>query len=108
LDYRGAELVAMTKFLLSVRRCWVWKKPRHLLCVWSEQPRSSPAGSLCSFLELLEPDCQPVAVRPVLDPARPIDHRSGDSLEPELEEQAMMRFEQPVGNMDWEIGVDPD
>jgi hypothetical protein len=57
---------------------------------------------------LLEPDCQPVAVRPVLDPVRPIDHRSGDSLEPELEEQAMMRFEQPVGNMDWEIGVDPD
>jgi hypothetical protein len=25
-----------------------------------------------------------------------------------LEEQAMMRFEQAVGNMDWEIGVDPD
>ena len=33
--------------------------------------------------------------------------RSGDPLEPEFEEQAMMGFEQPVGNMVWEIGVDP-
>jgi hypothetical protein len=57
---------------------------------------------------LLEPNRQPVPFRPVLDPVRPIDQLSRDSLEPELEEQAMMRFEQPVGNMDWEIGVDPD
>jgi hypothetical protein len=63
-------------------------------------------SKLCGLLKLLEPKGQPVAVRPVLDPVRPIDQLSRDSLEPELEEQAMMRFEQPVGNMDWEIGVD--
>jgi hypothetical protein len=57
---------------------------------------------------LLEPNRQPVPFRPVLDPVRPIDQLSRDSLEPELEEQAMMRFEQAVGNMDWEIRVDPD
>jgi hypothetical protein len=48
---------------------------------------------------LLEPNRQSVAVRPVLDPVRPIDQRSGDSLEPEFEEQAMMGLEQPIGDV---------
>jgi hypothetical protein len=47
---------------------------------------------LCGLLRLLEPNRQPVPVRPVLDPVRPIDQRSGDSLEPELEEQAMIEI----------------
>ena len=54
---------------------------------------------LCGLLRLLEPNRQSVAVRPVLDPVRPIDQRSGDSLEPEFEEQAMMGLEQPIGDV---------
>jgi len=57
---------------------------------------------------LLEPNRQPVAVRSLLDPLRPIDQRPGDSLKPEFEERAIMDFEQPVRNMDAEIGVDAD
>jgi len=34
-----------------------------------------------AYLKLLEPNRQPIAVRPVLDPVRPIDQRFGDSLQ---------------------------
>ena len=49
---------------------------------------------LCGLLKLLEPNRQPVAVRPILDPVRPIDQRSGDSLQ-----RAIMNFEQPIGDV---------
>ena len=50
-------------------------------------------------LKLLEPNRQLVADRPVLDPVRPIDHRSGNSLQPEFQKRAVMDFEQPVGDV---------
>jgi hypothetical protein len=60
------------------------------------------------FLELLEPDRQPVAIRTILTPSRPVYQRSGDSLQTEFEKRAIMDFEQPVRDMDAEIGVNPD
>jgi len=42
-------------------------------------------SKLCGLLKLLEPNRQPVAVRPVLDPVRPIDQRSGHPLHPEFQ-----------------------
>jgi hypothetical protein len=55
---------------------------------------------------LLEPKRQPVADRPVLDPVRPIDQRSGNSLQPEFQKRAVMDFEQPVGDVNSVIRVD--
>jgi hypothetical protein len=52
---------------------------------------------------LLEPNRQPVADRPVLDPVRRIDQRSGDSLQ-----RAIMNFEQPIGDVNSVIRVDAD
>jgi hypothetical protein len=66
--------------------------------------RSKP----CRLLELLEPKRQPVADRPVLDPVRPIDHRSGNSLQPKFQKRAVMDFEQPVGDVNSVIRVDAD
>jgi hypothetical protein len=58
-------------------------------------------SKLCGLL--LEPNRQPVAFRPVLDPVRPIDQRSGDSLQ-----RAIMDFEQPIGDANSVIRVDAD
>jgi hypothetical protein len=58
--------------------------------------------------EMLEPDRQPVAVRMILKPSRPVDQCSGDPLQAEFEKRAVMDFEQPVRDMDSEIGVDAD
>jgi hypothetical protein len=52
---------------------------------------------------LLEPNRQLVADRPVLDPVRRIDQRSGDSLQ-----RAIMNFEQPIGDVNSVIRVDAD
>ncbi len=37
-----------------------------------------------------------------------LDHLPDDPLQTEFEKRAIMDFEQPVGNMDAEIRVDPD
>jgi len=54
--------------------------------------------SLCRFLELLEPERQPVAISAILTPPRQLDHLSDHPLEAELEKRAIMEFEQPVRN----------
>jgi hypothetical protein len=63
---------------------------------------------LCGPLELLEPDRQPVAIRTILKPSRPVDQCSGDPFETEFKKRTIVNFEQPVRDMDAEIGVDPD
>jgi hypothetical protein len=67
-----------------------------------------PPGTTESIrpLKLLEPNRQPVPFRPVLDPVRPIDQRSGNSLQPEFQKRAVMDFEQPVGDVNSVIRVD--
>jgi hypothetical protein len=65
-------------------------------------------SKLCRLLELLEPDRRSIPIRTILTPSRPVDQCSGDPLQPKFEERALVDFEQPVGNMDWEIGVGPD
>ena len=59
-------------------------------------------------LELLETNRQPIAVRTILKPSRPIDQSSGDPLEAEFEKRPIMDFEQPIGDVDSVIGVDAD
>jgi hypothetical protein len=63
-------------------------------------------SKLSGLLKLLEPNRQPVADKPVLDPVRPIDQRSGNSLQPEFQKRAVMDFEQPVGDVNSVIRVD--
>jgi hypothetical protein len=57
---------------------------------------------------LLEPDRQPVAIGTILKPSRPVDHLPDDPFEAEFEKRAIMDFEQPIRDVDSEIGVDPD
>ena len=63
---------------------------------------------LCGFLELLEPNRQPLAVRTILKPSRPVDQVSGDPLQPEFEKRAVMDFQEPIGHVNSVIAVDPD
>ena len=44
----------------------------------------------------------------ILTPPRQSNHLPDDPLQPEFEKRAIMDFEQPVRDMDAEIGVDPD
>jgi hypothetical protein len=64
--------------------------------------------SLCGFLKLFEAECQSVSIGIIPKPSRPVDQRSGDSLQPEFEERAIVDFEQPIRDVDAVIGVDPD
>ena len=75
------------------------------LCHGSRRLLPHPPGTIESIrpLKLLEPNRQPVPFRPVLDPVRPIDQRSGDFLQ-----WAIMDFEQPVGDVNSVIRVDAD
>jgi hypothetical protein len=57
---------------------------------------------------LLEPNRQPVTIGKILIPPRPVDHLPDDPFEPEFEKRAIVDFEQPVRDVDAEIGVDPD
>ena len=41
-------------------------------------------------------------------PSRPVDQCSGDPLEAKFEKRTIMDFEQPVGDVNSVIGVDPD
>jgi hypothetical protein len=51
---------------------------------------------------------QPVAIRTILIPSRQLDQCSGNPLEAEFEKWTIVDFEQPLGDMDAEIRVDPD
>jgi hypothetical protein len=57
---------------------------------------------------LVEPNRQPVTIGKILIPPRPVDHLPDDPFEPEFEEWPIVDFEQPVRDVDGEIGVDPD
>ena len=65
------------------------------------------APALGRFLELLEPDRQPLSIGAILTPPRQLDHLPDDPLKAEFEKRAVMDFEQPVGDVDSEIRVDP-
>lgn len=45
---------------------------------------SAVRSRLCRLLELLETNCQPIAVGTILKPSRPVDQHSGDPLQPEF------------------------
>jgi hypothetical protein len=63
--------------------------------------------SLCGFLELLEPDSQPV-IGTILTPSRQLDYLPDDPLKAEVEERAIMDFEQPTRDVNSLIRVDAD
>jgi hypothetical protein len=60
------------------------------------------------FLELLEPDRQSVTIRAILTPSRPANQCANDPLQTEFEKWTIVDFEQPIRDMDAEIGVNPD
>jgi hypothetical protein len=45
---------------------------------------------------------------PILTPSRQLDHLPYDPLQPEFQERAIVNFEQPIRDVNSEIGVDPD
>ena len=63
---------------------------------------------LCGLLEFLEPHRESVPVRTILTASRQFDHLPDDPLQPEFKKRAIMDFEQPVGDVNSVIGVDPD
>ena len=63
---------------------------------------------LCGLLEFLEPSRQPVSIRVILTSSRQLDRLLGDSLEAEFEKCAIMDFQQPVGDVNAKIRVDPN
>jgi hypothetical protein len=63
---------------------------------------------LCGLLELLEPKCQPVAIRTILRPSRPVDQCPGDPLEAEFEKWTIVDIEQPIRDVNSVIRVDAD
>jgi hypothetical protein len=69
--------------------------------------RSSLSLTLRHIFELFEPDGQPVPIRSVLEPSRPVDQRSDDPLEAEFEKWSIVDFEQPVRDMDLKSGSIP-
>ena len=72
-------------------------------------PRPTGAvETLCRLLEFPEPKRQPVAIRAILRPPRHLDQCASDPFEPEFEKRTIMDFEQPIRDVDVEIGVDPD
>jgi len=75
-----------------------------------QKSAAMPLGAIETMrpFKLLEPNRQPVVVRPILVPVRPIDQRSGDSLQSEFEKRAIMNFEQPVGDVNSVLRVDAD
>ena len=79
----------------------------------SRKASGAENSGLCQLVitqvrEILEPSRQPVSIRVILTSSRQLDRLLGDSLEAEFEKCAIMDFEEPVRDMDAEIGVDPD
>jgi hypothetical protein len=56
---------------------------------------------------LLEPNRQPVPIGKILISPR-VDHLPNDPFEPEFEKRASVDFEQPVRDVDAEIGINPE
>ncbi len=67
-----------------------------------DEPRKSDPPTF------LEPTRQPSPIRTILIPPRHLDHLTDNTLQPEFEERPIVNFEQPVGDMDAEIPIDPD
>ena len=65
-------------------------------------------AELCGSPELLEPERQPIPIGSILKTSWSVDQCSGDPLQPEFEKRAIVDFEQPVRDMDAEIGIDAD
>ncbi len=65
-------------------------------------------GHLGSPLELLKPQSELVAIRTIFFASRRFDQSTGDPFEAQFEKWAIMYFEQPIGNMNAEIGIDAD
>ncbi len=62
----------------------------------------------CGFLELLEPQRQPVTIGVIACSPWQLDLLPDDSLQTKFEKRTVMDFEQPVGDVNSLIGVDPD
>ena len=60
------------------------------------------------LFDLLEPKCQPVSIGAILTPPRRLDHLPDDPLQLKFEKRAIMDFEQPIGDVNSEIRVNPD
>jgi len=65
-------------------------------------------SKLCRLLELLEPERQSVPVGAILTPPRQLDLLPDDPFQAEFEKRTIMDFEQPVRDVDAEIGVNAD
>ena len=66
------------------------------------------SSGLCDALELLEPHSDPVAIGVVLAPPWQPHRRACDRLEALLKQRTVMQHQQPLGDVDTTIGVDPD
>ena len=75
---------------------------------WFVHRDDSPIRTPMQLFELLEPDRQPISIRAILNPPRPFDQFSGDSLKAEFEERAIVNVEQPIGDVNPIIGVNAD
>jgi hypothetical protein len=60
----------------------------------------APAGGFCPepfvpmpISELLKPERQPLPIRTILTPSRPVDQCSGDPLQPKFEKGTIRDFE---------------
>jgi hypothetical protein len=76
--------------------------------VYTTRTNRALVNPLRCSLEFLEPERQPISIRTILTPPWQLDHLPGDPLQPEFEKRAVMQVEQPIGDVDAEIRVDPD
>jgi hypothetical protein len=71
-------------------------------------PKNMKGVALDGSFELLKPERQPALVRAILSSPWQLDQSARHCLEPLSKERTIMEFEQPVGDVDTEIRVDPD
>ena len=83
----------------------IYRDPLWLAPAWCLSATEGRHGSR-GFLELLEPQRQPISIRPIFRPARQLDPCAGDPFEANFEKRTIVDFKQPVGDMNSEIGID--
>jgi hypothetical protein len=59
-------------------------------------------------LELLEPKGQPIPIRPIGPSSFRHDLGAPDALRAEFQERPFTDIEQPISDVDAEVGIDPD
>jgi hypothetical protein len=59
-------------------------------------------------LNSLEPSRQSIPIWAIVTSPRQLDQCASDPLQPEFEKRPITDFEQPIRDVDSEIGVDPD